>query len=338
MCGLTGFVTASGSSDLTSGIRRMCEAIAHRGPDDSGEWIDPQLGVALGFRRLSIIDLSPAGHQPMLSASGRFVATLNGEIYNFEELRRELPAIAYRGHSDTEVMLAAFETWGVERAVRRFNGMFAIAVWDRDERRLHLVRDRMGVKPLYYGVCGSTFLYGSELKALEQHPDFDRTIDRDVLPLYLRFLYIPAPFSIYAAVRKLMPGTILTWAQATHTITTSEYWSARDAAIAGTQNPFKGTEEEAAAQLEQLLRDSIRLRMVADVPLGVFLSGGVDSAVVTALMQRESTRPVKTFTIGFDDPSYDEAPFAKAIARHLGTEHTELYFGEDDAVDVIPKL
>ncbi len=338
MCGLTGFVTASPSNDLTADVRRMCDALVHRGPDDSGEWIDPQLGVALGFRRLSIIDLSPAGHQPMLSPSGRFAGTLNGEIYNFEELRSELPKIAYRGHSDTEVMLAAFEAWGVERAVKRFNGMFAIAVWDRESRRLHLVRDRMGVKPLYYGTARNTFLYGSELKAFEQHPDFDRRIDRNVLPLYLRFLYVPAPFSIYEGIYKLMPGTILTYDPAKRATSTTTYWSARDAATDGAQHPFQGSEDDAANELETLLRDSVRLRMVADVPLGVFLSGGVDSSVVAAMMQSESAVPVRTFTIGFNDPAYDEAPFAKAIAQHLGTSHTELYMSEDDVVDVIPKL
>jgi len=333
MCGLTGFVTASRSDDLVRDVRRMCDAIAHRGPDDSGEWIDAESGVAIGFRRLSIIDVSPAGHQPM--ESRRFVATLNGEIYNFEELRRELPPAQYRGHSDTEVMLAAFETWGVEDAVKRFNGMFAIAVWDRETRRLHLIRDRMGVKPLYYGFAGKSFVYGSELKALRQHPDFDGRIDRDALALYLRFLYVPAPLSIYEGIYKQTPGTIVTFDPATRETRTTVYWSAKDAAV---QRRFSGSEEDAARQLETLLRDSVRLRMIADVPLGVFLSGGIDSSVVTALMQAESRIPVRTFTIGFSDATYNEAPFAKAIAAHLGTNHTELYMSEDDVVDVIPKL
>src|ERR1044071_7892628 len=214
MCGITGFVAApAAAGELTDAVRGMCDALVHRGPDDAGEWIDAAHGVAIGFRRLAIIDLSPAGHQPMISASGRYVATLNGEIYNFEELRRELRerglAPEFRGHSDTEVMLAAFEAWGID-AVARFNGMFAIAVWDRDERRLHLVRDRMGVKPLYYGFAGDTFVYGSELKALRRHPGFAARIDRDALRLYLRFLYVPAPFSIYEGISKAMPGTIVT--------------------------------------------------------------------------------------------------------------------------------
>jgi len=338
MCGLTGFVTAAPADDLVAGVRRMCDAIAHRGPDDSGEWIDADAGVALGFRRLSIIDLTPAGHQPMLSASGRWVITFNGEVYNFEELRRELSHVQFRGHSDTEVMLAAIEAWGLEEAVKRFNGMFAIALWDRETRRLHLIRDRMGVKPLYYGFAGQSFLYGSELKALRRHRDFDARIDRDAVNLFLRFLYIPAPFSIYEGIRKLMPGTILTFDPATRQVETKTYWSAREAAERGTTHRFDGSEDDAAHELERLLRDSVRLRMIADVPLGVFLSGGVDSSIVTALMQAESRIPVRTFTVGFSESAYDEAPFAKAVARHLGTDHTELYMSEDDVVDTIRKL
>jgi asparagine synthase (glutamine-hydrolysing) len=341
MCGLTGFV-GSTSDDLVRTVRSMCDAIAHRGPDDSGEWIDADSGVALGFRRLAIIDVSPAGHQPMVSASGRYVATLNGEIYNFEKLRRELReaglAPPFRGHSDTEVMLAAFEAWGVEAAVKRFNGMFAIALWDRELRRLQLIRDRMGVKPLYYGFAGRTFLYGSELKALRQHPDFRGTVDRGALHLYLRFMYVPAPYSIYEGVRKLMPGTILTFDPATRQTETTVYWSAREAAVRGTGHRFQGSEEEAARELETLLRDAVRMRMVADVPLGVFLSGGVDSSIVTALMQAQSSVPIRTFTVGFTEAAYDEAPFAAAVARHLGTDHTELYMSTDDVVNVIPKL
>jgi len=316
----------------------MCEAIVHRGPDDAGEWIDAQSGVALGFRRLSIIDLSPAGHQPMLSPSERYVGTLNGEIYNFEALRAELPAHRYRGHSDTEVMMAAFDAWGVDEAVRRFNGMFAIAVWDRETRRLRLVRDRMGVKPLHYGFAGSTFVYGSELKAIRRHHGFESRIDRGALRLYLRFLYIPAPYSIYESIRKVMPRTIVTFNPATRDVETTVYWSARETATLGAADRFEGSEDDAAKELEALLLDAVRLRMIADVPLGVFLSGGIDSSLVTALMQAQSATPVRTFTIGFRDSAYDEAPFAKAVARHLGTEHTELVMSEDDVLDVIPKL
>src|ERR1041385_5758794 len=318
-------------------LRGMTAALVHRGPDDAGEWIDAEHGVAIGFRRLSIIDLSPAGHQPMLSASGRYVATLNGEIYNFEELRRELPA-DWRGHSDTEVMLAAFEAWGVGRAVERFNGMFAIALWDREVRRLHLVRDRMGVKPLYYGSAGNAFVYGSELKALRRHPGFNARIDRRAVELYLRYMYVPAPSTIYEGICKLMPGTILTFDPATRAAQTTEYWSARDAATRGAAHRFDGSEDDAARELEALLRDAVRLRMIADVPLGVFLSGGVDSSVVTALMQAESTSPVRSFSIGFEDDAFNEAHHAAAVARHLGTSHTELTVTERDALEVIPKL
>jgi len=341
MCGLTGFVAASGA-DLLPTVRRMCDAIIHRGPDDFGEWIDADCGVALGFRRLAIIDVSQAGHQPMLSASGRFVLTFNGEVYNFEDLRRELreagAAPSFRGHSDTEVMLAAFEAWGVEAAVKRFNGMFAIALWDRERRRLHLIRDRMGVKPMYYGFGGKTFLYGSELKALRQHPDFVGTIDRGALDLFLRFTYVPTPFSIYEGIRKLVPGTILTFDPTTRETETTVYWSARDAALHGSTHQFQGSEDDAANELETLLRDSVRIRMISDVPLGVFLSGGIDSSIVTAMMQAQSAVPIRTFTVGFSEAAYDEAPYAAAVARHLGTNHTELYMSTDDALSVIPKL
>ncbi|HEY2323564.1 MAG TPA: asparagine synthase (glutamine-hydrolyzing) [Thermoanaerobaculia bacterium] len=338
MCGVTGFVAAGGEQDLVRDVRRMCDALVHRGPDDAGEWIDAEAGVAIGFRRLAIIDLSAAGHQPMLSASGRYVATLNGEIYNFEELRKELPPVAYRGHSDTEVMLAAFDAWGVEAAVKRFNGMFAIAVWDRETRKLHLVRDRMGVKPLYCGFAGSAFVYASELKAIRRHPAFEPRIDRGAVQLYLRFLYIPAPYSIYEGIRKVMPGTIVTFDPATRRVETTVYWSARETAMQGVASRFDGSENGAARELEALLRDAVRLRLIADVPLGVFLSGGIDSSLVTALMQAESSTPVRTFTIGFGDAAYNEAPFARAVAQHLGTEHTELTMSERDVLDVIPRL
>jgi asparagine synthase (glutamine-hydrolysing) len=338
MCGVTGFVAAGAEDDLRRDVRRMCDALIHRGPDDAGEWIDADSGVAIGFRRLSIIDLSAAGHQPMLSSSGRYVATLNGEIYNFEELRKQLPPIAYRGHSDTEVMLAAFDAWGVEAAVKRFNGMFAIAVWDRETRRLQLVRDRMGVKPLYYGFAGSAFVYASELKAIRRHPAFEPRVDRGAVRLYLRFLYIPAPYSIYEGIRKVMPGTIVTFDPKTRRVDTTVYWSARETAMQGVASRFEGSEDEGARELELLLRDAVRLRMIADVPLGVFLSGGIDSSLVTALMQAESRTPVRSFTIGFRDAAYNEAPFAKAVARHLGTDHTELTMSEQDVLDVVPRL
>jgi asparagine synthase (glutamine-hydrolysing) len=342
MCGLTGFLGTPGSADdLRATVRRMSDAIFHRGPDDSGEFVEPASGLALGFRRLAIVDLSAAGHQPMTSASGRYVIVFNGEVYNFEAIRAELRAEGnapeFRGHSDTEVMLAAVEAWGLERAVKRFIGMFAFALWDTRERTLHLVRDRMGVKPMYYGFAGNTLLFGSELKALRRHPDFDGTIDRDAVAAYLRYLYVPAPLSIYRDIHKQMPGTIVT-VTPDREIRTTVYWSARAAAERGTTHRFAGSARDAADELDVLLRDAVAMRMVADVPLGVFLSGGIDSSLVTALMQVQATQPVKTFTIGFTEGGYNEAEYAAAIARHLGTAHTELYVTPQDALDVIPRL
>ncbi|HEX6640964.1 MAG TPA: asparagine synthase (glutamine-hydrolyzing) [Thermoanaerobaculia bacterium] len=343
MCGLTGFVGVPQPADvLRANVRAMSDAIVHRGPDDSGEWLDPEHGLAFGFRRLAIVDLSEAGHQPMTSASGRFVMVFNGEVYNYEAIRTELReaglAPQFRGHSDTEVMLAAFEAWGVEAAVRRFVGMFAFALWDRKDRVLHLVRDRMGVKPMYYGFAGNTFLFGSELKALRRHRDFRATVNPTAVSAYLRYLYVPAPLSIYEGICKQLPGTIVTLRAGSRELTTRTYWSAAEAAERGVANRFQGTESEAADALDALLRDAVALRMVADVPLGVFLSGGVDSSLVTALMQAQASQPVKTFTIGFAEGAYDEAKYAAAIAKHLGTQHTELYVTPADAMNVIPLL
>jgi asparagine synthase (glutamine-hydrolysing) len=343
VCGLTGFIGhPGGAGALHQRVRIMADALAHRGPDDSGEWVDAEMGLAMGFRRLAIIDLSPAGHQPMVSASGRFVATMNGEIYNFEDLRKDLgrsgQAPTFRGHSDTEVMLASFDAWGIDAAVPRFNGMFGIAAWDRLERKLHLVRDRMGVKPLYYGFAGPTFMYGSELKALRCHPDFTGRIDRGALQLYLRFTYVPAPYSIYEGVSKVMPGTIVTFDPKKSQATTETYWSVRDAAKRGMESRFQGSFDEAAQEVDELARDAIRIRMVADVPLGVMLSGGIDSSLVTALMQAQSGSPVRSFSIGFTDTSYNEAPYAAAVAERLGTHHTALTMTVDDVLDVIPGL
>lgn len=320
----------------------MADRLIHRGPDDSGVWTDESAGVAIAFRRLAIIDLSPAGHQPMQSASGRYHLVFNGEVYNFEELRAELAregrAPAWRGHSDTEVLLAAFEAWGIEAAVPRFNGMFAFGVWDRHERLLHLVRDRVGVKPLYYAQCGSEFVFGSELKALAVCESVPRTVSRDALALYMRFACVPAPWTIYEGVRKQTPGTILTVSVDGTRLEEKPYWTVRDAVLRGKADPFRGSESEAADELERIARDSIRIRMIADVPLGVFLSGGIDSSLVTALMQAQSAVPVKTFSIGFSEEEYDEARHAAAIARELGTDHTELYVTSEDAQSVIPML
>lgn len=343
MCGFTGFIgrgSVGGEQALRNALGGMQQSLSHRGPDDSGDWIDPDVPCALGFRRLAIIDLSPAGHQPMISRSGRYVIAFNGEVYNFERLRAELPAdTPYRGHSDTEVILAAIERWGLEEAVRRFIGMFAFALWDREERRLHLVRDRIGVKPLYYGWSKGVFLFGSELKALRRHPDFDGSISRQAVTALMRYNYIPSPHSIYENFHKLMPGTILSVrAEDLRAPSEQTYWSAADVAQAGLEDPLRVSAEEAADQLDALLRDAVGLRMVADVPLGVFLSGGVDSSTVVAIMQAQSSRPVRSFAIGYHENSYNEAPHARAVAEHLGTDHTELYVTSSDALAVIPQL
>lgn len=320
----------------------MAETLRHRGPDDDGVFADAAVGLALGFRRLSILDLSKEGHQPMASPSARYVIAFNGEIYNHLSLRRELEGGGrrWRGHSDTEVMLAGMEEWGLTGAIRRFNGMFAMAVWDRRERQLHLVRDRMGEKPMYYGWSGGALLFGSELKALRAHPKFDAEIDRDALALYFRHNYINAPYSIYRGIFKLPPASIVTF-DADGPRRSPEprvYWSVREAAERGVGDPFPGTDAEAVDGLDRLLRDAVGTRMEADVPLGAFLSGGIDSSTVVALMQAQSERPVKTFSIGFRESGYDEAPFAREVAAHLGTDHTELYVAPEEARAVIPLL
>jgi asparagine synthase (glutamine-hydrolysing) len=317
----------------------MCTAIAHRGPDDDGVWCDAGSGIELGFRRLAILDVSPAGHQPMASSTGRYVVVFNGEIYNFAALRASLSDnVQWRGHSDTEVMLAAIERWGVKIAIEKCAGMFAIALWDRHERALHLVRDRLGEKPLYYGVFDGTLLFGSELKALRAHSAWRGIVDRAALSLYLRHNYIPAPYCIYENVRKVVPGTIVTFRDPASDPEITQYWSARDVAEAGVRNPLTGDDADSTTQLESLLRRVIGDEMVADVPLGAFLSGGVDSSALVAIMQADSTRPVQTFTIGFDEPDHNEAPHAAAVAKHIGTNHTELYVTPQDALDVIPLL
>ena len=328
------------TTELTSSVRSMVAAIRYRGPDDSGVWCDERAGIGLGHARLSILDLSPEGHQPMVSVSGRYVIVFNGEVYNFAELRSELEIVGqkFRGHSDTEIMLAAFEEWGIEKAVPRFVGMFAFALWDRHTRTLTLGRDRLGEKPLYYGWQGETLLFGSELKALRAHPAFMAEVDRNALALLLRHNYIPAPYSIYQGISKLLPGCLLTVSLSQRNPRIAPYWSGKQAIEAGVTHPFEGSESTAVSALEALLKDAVGQQMVADVPLGAFLSGGVDSSTVVALMQAQSSRPVKTFTIGFHEEGYDEAPHAKSVARHLGTEHTELYVMPKEAMSVIPRL
>jgi asparagine synthase (glutamine-hydrolysing) len=340
MCGITGIWRKRGV-DAAATAARMTDRLAHRGPDDAGVWSDAAAGIALGFRRLSIIDLSPAGHQPMQSASGRFTMIFNGEVYNFLAIREELErgglAPSWRGHSDTEVILAAFEAWGLDAAVKRFVGMFAFALWDGRERLLHLVRDRVGVKPLYYSAANGAVLFGSELKSMTVAEECPTTISRDALALYTRFAYVPVPYTIYEEVWKVRPGTIVTY-DADHGCTEREYWSLRDVIESGIANRYAGSDAEAIEELDRVAREAVRLRMIADVPLGVFLSGGIDSSLVTALMQAQSSGPVKTFSIGFREAEYDEARYAAAVAKHLGTEHTELYVTPSDARDVIPLL
>lgn len=342
MCGLAGFLIPGGAdAEMLAAQAGACaEAIAHRGPDDADTWVDAPAGLALGHRRLSIIDLSPLGHQPMISVCGRWVIAFNGEIYNFPALRAalETEGETFRGHSDTEVLLQAMARWGVDRALVEANGMFAFALWDRARRVLTLGRDRFGQKPLFYGTCGKTVLFGSELKALRAHPAFDAAIDRDAVAAFLRHAYVPAPYSIYHGIKKLPPGTTVEVSADGAIAAPRPYWSATEAAQAGLAAPFEGTPEEAVDALEDLLGDAIGQCMIADVPLGAFLSGGIDSSVVTALMQARSDRPVKTFSIGFDVPGFNEAEHAKAVAAHLGTDHTELYVTEADAQAVIPRL
>lgn len=343
MCGLAGlFARRNWSSDELHAITsRMSAAIVHRGPDDSGIWADASAGVALGFRRLAIVDLSELGHQPMPSSSGRFILVFNGEVYNHRALRRELESMgcAFRGHSDTEVILAAFERWGIEQSVRRFIGMFAIAVWDLERRELSLIRDRLGIKPMFIYHHRGVVTFGSELKALLAGPEFDRAIDMTAVTSYLRYLYVPAPQSIFQHAIKLPPGHILTITDPGTPLPASKaFWSAERAAWQGSVTQLSGGDEDAVCELETLLTDAVRLRMEADVPLGALLSGGIDSSTVVALMQSSADRPVKTFTIGFDHEEFDEAAHARAIARHLGTDHTELRLTGADALAVVPNL
>ena len=341
MCGIAGFIDRSNPSsvELRGHCEQMTNALRHRGPDDEGTYLEPENGLALGFRRLSIVDLSDAGHQPMQSASGRYILVFNGEIYNFEELRAELPPAAYRGHSDTEVLLAAFDVWGVERALSRLNGMFAFAAWDREERKLILARDRFGEKPLFYGWNHGTFFFASELKAMVAHPGFEGEIELEAIHQYLRFNYVPTPLSIYRGIHKLRPGH---WLQIkleeSGSVASRPYWSLLDVVRNGLSDPLSGSDAELTEEFHRRLKRSTRLRMLADVPLGAFLSGGLDSSTVVALMQAQSTRPVRTFSIGFQEKGFNEAHQSALVARHLHTEHTEFYATGTNALDVIPTL
>lgn len=345
MCGIVGFLKVDTSySNYQSNIGLMTSFINHRGPNASGIWCDESSGIALGHVRLSILELTEAGAQPMHSVCDRFVLSFNGEIYNHLKLRSLLEQEGYsnqwRGHSDTETLLACFRAWGVEKTLQATVGMFAIALWDKQNKQLTLARDRLGEKPLYWGWCDQTLLFGSELKALKAHPDFVSEIDRDSLALLLQYNYIPAPYSIYKNIEKLPAGSyVQIQANDTrHTIEIKKYWDLKAVMQKGLDQPFQGNALEAANLLEQKLIQSISEQMLADVPLGAFLSGGVDSSTVVALMQSQTTKPIKTFAIGFNEPGYNEALFAKEVSRHLGTEHTELYVSADDALSVITKL
>jgi asparagine synthase (glutamine-hydrolysing) len=356
MCGIAGILSFEPPEPAL--LRRMTDAIEHRGPDDEGVWVDRDNGVGLGHRRLSIVDLSPSGHQPMLSPDGRLVLNYNGEIYNHLALRAEIeaggavPEGGWRGHSDTEVLLAAISAWGLEVALSKAVGMFALALWDASSRTLTLARDRFGEKPLYYGWAGKTFLFGSELKALRLHPDFDNPVSRRALGLFASRAYVPAPFSIFEHVYKLPPGCILHVTRDACAAPRNEppeegadgeglrlrrYWSYRDVVRRGLADPI-ADEREALEQLEQTLASAIKDQSVADVPVGAFLSGGVDSSTIVALYQHHSNIPVRTFTIGFDEAGYDEADHARAVAEHLETVHDEYRVTVREAMDAIPLL
>lgn len=350
MCGIAGFLSAHPEPrDPQRILDAMIASVAHRGPDDCGVWFDRDAGIGLGHRRLSIVDLSADGHQPMVSASQRYVIVFNGEIYNFRDLGAELATLGhrFRGHSDTEVLLAAIESWGLERTLKRCNGMFALALWDREDRLLHLARDRIGKKPLYYGWIGPTLAFGSELKTFFAHPDFALDVDAGSLSLFLRHGYVPGPWSILKRVFKLPPGSWLTLRAsdaashgANHDPQTApqRYWDTRQVIAAALADPIRDGVDECMNALDALLRDAVATRLYADVPLGAFLSGGIDSSLVVALTQAQSTRPVQTFSIGFHESKHDEAPQARAVANHLGTDHTELYVTGESALELVPEL
>ena len=350
MCGICGFFTLKKLSDSEVHLKNMSSSILHRGPDDFGFWKDEEAGIFLAHQRLAIVDLSPAGQQPMISDSGRYILIFNGEIYNHNEIRKELESgfshHRWRGHSDTETLLVAIESLGLEKALKKLTGMFSLVLWDREARSLTLTRDRMGEKPLYFGWQGqadnATLLFGSELKALKAHPVFEGQISRGSLALQLRHNYIPAPYSIYEGIHKLLPGHLLVFQERDlkrRLMPSSRpYWSLVDIARTGIENEADITPSEAIQQLDSLLSSSIKQQMMSDVPLGAFLSGGIDSSTIVSIMQANSSRAVKTFSIGFDDKGYNEAVHAKAVARHIGTDHTELYVKPQEAIEVIPML
>ncbi len=340
MCGIAGFLSHRGECSIDNPeevVRWMAQALHHRGPDDGGTWVDERAGIAMGFRRLAILDVSPRGHQPMVSADGRYVVVFNGEIYNFRELQARLEGLGhtFRTGTDTEVILASAVEWGASEALVRIQGMFAYALWDREERTLHLTRDRVGIKPLYYGWSGSTFLFGSELSALKQYPGFESRIDHEAVEFYLDFGYVPTPLSIYEGIRKLQPGTTLQVRAGKDPGAPQRYW---DLASAFAASPWTGCDQEAIEKLENVLESAVERHMVSDVPLGALLSGGIDSSAVVAMMCAKARGRVKTFSIGFAEKGFDESIFAREVAHHLGTDHTEMRVSPEDALAVIPKL
>ena len=354
MCGITGIFGNLRKEEFDSSIHEMSATLNHRGPDDAGTWINEENGVAFGHQRLSIIDLSSAGHQPMVSPCGRFTTVFNGEIYNHLQLRDKLNTSAnkqsWKGHSDTETLVTAFSQWGIEKTLQQLVGMFAIAVWDFKEKRLFLIRDRFGEKPLYYGWSNGVFLFGSELKALQKYKRFSNQIDRGALSLYMKYMYVPTPYSIFRDIYKLEPGCILQIDKGTKPptlplfapfrdqgINIAQWYSISNMAQAGQKNLITD-QNDAVDLIEKTLLESVRSQLISDVPLGAFLSGGIDSSVITALMQKVCKDPVKTFTIGFEESSFNEAVYAKEVSRHLGTEHHELYVTSSDAFKVIPHL
>ena len=342
MCGIAGLLTSSlRAEEWVPQLSAMGNALSHRGPDDSGVWFDAQGGIGLTHRRLAILDPSPDGHQPMCSPSGKLTLVYNGEIYNYRELHRELinAGISFQGTSDTEVLLRALETWGLSLTLERITGMFSFALWNRETRTLTLARDRIGIKPLYYGFEKGHFFFSSELRPLRSLPFFSRSINRDSIALFSQYNYIPSPYSIYHNVQKLQPGTYLTFSPSSQNLPTpSVYWSSRECAQRGLAVPFTGSFNEAQEKLTHLLSTVIKEHMISDVPLGAFLSGGIDSSLVCALMQKQSTQAVKTFCIGLQEKGYNEATYAMEVSKHLGTDHTELYLSSDDILQKIPTI
>jgi asparagine synthase (glutamine-hydrolysing) len=345
VCSISGFIDSSDSiGSFSLALNAMSAMTHHRGPDDFGTWHDVKNGIGLAHTRLAIVDLSPAGHQPMRSANNRYVIAFNGEIYNHLALRQQLETIQqapeWQGHSDTETLLACFAAWGLEKTLQATGGMFALALWDKQEQQLTLARDRLGEKPLYWGWCGDTLLFGSELKALKAHPDFATEVNRGALALLLRHTYIPAPHTVYQGIEKLPAGQYvqIKKGELRTDVQPIAYWKLNQAVECGIANPFNGCEIEATNLLENAIAQAVSGQMLADVPLGAFLSGGVDSSTVVALMQQQSKQPVRTFAIGFDEPGYNEAEYAKEVARHLGTDHAELYVSAKDALDLVPRL